>query len=300
MTPEARPSFAEQCAALCPRFRASGPAHRARKSELLAGELDGAPVIAKRLLRPNVVWEWYLAREIAIYRAFAASPPPIRVPRFVAASDDVLVIERLLGAPVAKLRRPRAELTTETVRSMIELHDRLAAWPGRFPDDPSPPRVRSQLRQRLLEDPTAPIEWVRAGIGRCGARGYFGEATQAALDALAGHCPIASSHGDLLLRNAIAMPDREVGLVDWECAGPHVADWDLALLWTQLAPEARGPIDDVVGGGARLRAFLALVAFAFAREIAFLEVYRVAPQHRGMIEVREELTRALGRLADSR
>ncbi len=35
-------------------------------------------MIAKRLLAPNPVWAWYLAREIAMYRAFTAQPPAWR------------------------------------------------------------------------------------------------------------------------------------------------------------------------------------------------------------------------------
>jgi hypothetical protein len=292
MTPEERAGFA---AALCPGFRATAPVH-ARKSELLAGELDGAPVIAKRLVRPNAVWEWYLAREIAVYRAFVATPPPIRVPRLIAASEDLLVIERLPGSAIAKRRRPHAELAPKTVLALIAAHDRFATWTGQFSGVQPTGAVRGQLRQRLLEDPSAPIEWVRDGIARSCERGIFGAETQhRALAALAAHAPIAPSHGDLLLRNAFL--DGEVVLVDWECAGPHVADWDLALLWSQLAVSGRELVEAAIGGGPRRRAFLALVVFALAREVVFLEAFRAGPEHRGMLRVREELVEAEARLA---
>jgi Ser/Thr protein kinase RdoA (MazF antagonist) len=273
---------------------------RARKSELLAGELDGAPVIAKRLVRPNPVWAWYLAREIELYRAFDATPPPIRVPRLIAADDEVLVIERLEGAPLAKLRRPYAELAPEVVEELIAMHDALATWPGAFPALQPTTAVRSQLRTRLLEDPTSPIEWVRAGLARCGAKSILDSSTvRDALAALDAHSPIAPSHGDLLLRNVIGAEGggQGVGLVDWECAGLHVADWDLALLWTQLAPDARSSIEQAIGDGPRLRTFWALAVFALAREVTFLHAFRVPPYHKSMRRVVEELARARARLA---
>jgi hypothetical protein len=74
-----------------PRFIPLGAPRRARKSELLWGQLDGAPVIAKRVARPNPVWEWYRDRELAMYRAFAEQPPGVRAPRLVAADGGVLI-----------------------------------------------------------------------------------------------------------------------------------------------------------------------------------------------------------------
>jgi hypothetical protein len=117
-------------------------------------------------------------------------------------------------------------------------------------------------------------------------------------DALAAHPAVAMSHGDLLLRNAIRDGDR-IGLVDWECAGPHLEDWDLALLWIQLAPPARAPIDATVraGGAPRWRAFLGLVAFALAREVAFLRAFRAAPGSAAALRLSAELAAAAGALA---
>ncbi len=299
MTPEPRPDFAAQCAGFCPGFRAIGRPRRARKSEVLAGELDGMPVIAKRLLGDNAVWSWYLAREIEIYRAFAASPPPLRVPRFVAASEDVLVIERLTGGEVAKLRRPHAELSAESVHALVAMHDAIATWAGQFPTLHADAKIRLQLRSRLLEDPTDP-RWIEWGIARCVSQGILDRDTVArALDALQAYGPIAASHGDLLLRNVMfGSPGGELALIDWECAGPHVADWDLALLWTQLAASARGTLDTAIGGGPRRRAFDALVVYALAREVTFLRAFRTSPAHPAMTRVASELAEACARLAE--
>jgi hypothetical protein len=85
-------------------------------------------------------------------------------------------------------------------------------------------------------------------------------------------------------------------LVDWECAGEHAADWDLALVFTQLAPEARVAIDEVVAGGPRARAFAALVTFALVRERAFLDAFRTPPDAPARLGIEVELAAALERL----
>jgi len=146
--------------------------------------------------------------------------------------------------------------------------------------------VRSQLRDRMLEDPTAPVEWIRDGFTRAARRAIITPEVARELDAaIETHAPIAFGHGDLLLRNVVGD-----GLVDWECAGTHVHDWDLALLWTQLAPGSRAPIDHVVGTGSRRDAFRALCAFALIREVRFAESFR--PQ-RAEVE-RAELAEIIG------
>jgi phosphotransferase family enzyme len=250
-------------------------------------------VLAKRLARPNAVWAWYLARELAVYRAFAESPPPVRVPKLVGATAEILLIERFTGGPIARRRRPHARLPEPTLHQLIDAHARFATWPGTIAAGDPPPEVRTQLRRRLLEDPTAPVDWVRDGIARAGHRGIFSDVvTEHALAALAAHAPIAPSHGDLLLRNAFLV-DGDVALVDWECAGMHVADWDLALLWAQLAPAGRAVVEAAAGDRA---AFLALALFALAREVVFLEAFRAGPDHRGMIEVRADIAATAARL----
>ena len=267
MTPGPSADFADACAALCPGFRASAPVRLARKSELLWGELDGIAVVAKRVRTPGPVWAWYFAREIAIYRAFARTAPPVRIPRLIAADPDVLIIEALPGAPLATLRHPAAPLAPATIDRMIAIRDALAAY-SEVVGDPPPPAVRRQLRERFLEDPTAPIDWVHDGLARAARRNLLdGAIADRALAALASP-HVAFAHGDLLLRNAIADGD-DIALVDWECAGPHVRDWDLALLWTQLAGAARGHLEARAGD----RTFFALCVFAIARERKFLAAF---------------------------
>jgi hypothetical protein len=203
----------------------------------------------------------------------------------VCADRGVLVVERLTGEPLATKRRPNAALPIATVAGLVDARLRLAAWTGTPPSSPPPPRVRSQLRDRLLEDPTAPVEWIRDGFARAARRAIVTPAEARELDAaVATHAPIAFGHGDLLLRNVVGD-----GLVDWECAGTHVHDWDLALLWTQLSPSSRAPIDQAIGAGPRRDAFRALCAFALIREVRFAESFR----HRADAE-RAELAAIIG------
>ena len=278
MTPEPDPGFAERCRALCPGFRAIETLP-ARKSEVLAGEIDGAPVVAKRLARPNDVWAWYFAREIAIYRAFAATPPPFRVPALHAASDDVLIVERVRGAPLATRRSPQAILDEPVLAAILALRDRIATYALPVTARPSP-AVRSQLRARFLEDPTS-VDWIRDGITRAARRKILPVETATNI-VMSLDEATAPSHGDLLLRNVIG-PD--IVLVDWECAGPHLVDWDLALLWTQLAPAQR----PIVEAAARGRGFLGLVAFALAREVSFLHAFGKGPRHATLSRITGEL-----------
>jgi thiamine kinase-like enzyme len=86
-------------------------------------------------------------------------------------------------------------------------------------------------------------------------------------------CPaLAFAHGDLLLRNLVR-DGGDVAWIDWECAGAHPRDWDLALLWVGLPADVRPRVEAVVRDDAsstgRWAAFLAGVAFALAREIKF-------------------------------
>ena len=267
------PDFAAHAAHVCAGFRADGAVRRGRKSELLWGDVNGRPVIAKRLVKPNPVWEWYLEREMAVYRALMERPPGVRFPQLIAAEHGMLVIERLAGEPLATRRRPAAALPIRTISALISIHDQLATWAGKLPPLPPSPRVRAQLRERLLEDPTS--TWIRDGVRWCGRRGVIDEALARGIDeTLGSYAPVAFGHGDLLLRNVIADDDEDVGLVDWECAGTHSRDWDLALLWTQLAPQARTIVEDAVrDSGIRWRAFLGQVVFALARELRFLDAF---------------------------
>jgi len=275
-TPELASDFAAHVAALCPGFVAHGSARPARKSQLIEGRIGERAVIAKQLKKPNAVWAWYLEHEVAIYRAFAAHASGVRAPRLVAATSDLLVVELLAGEPLSDRRRPNAALPIRTIAAVIAAHDQLSRYAPKLTFVAPSPRVRAQLRERLLEDPCDP-SWIRDGVRLCGRRGTIEDELAKRIDhALAAYPATSFSHGDLLLRNVIADPDDEedLGLVDWECAGTHLRDWDLALLWSQLAGPARTIVEDAVrDSGIRWRAFLGMVIFAFARELRFLDAF---------------------------
>ena len=112
------------------------------------------------------------------------------------------------------------------------------------------------------------MAWIREGL----ARSHLAPEVTARLVVAVVDAPVATAHGDALVRNLIAA-NNELVLVDWECAGRYVADWDLALFATQLAPPAWGPIDRAIGDGPRRAAFDALVAFALVRELRFLAAF---------------------------
>lgn len=296
MTPEGHTDFADTCRAACPGFEVAGSIRRARKSELLVGVVDGAPVVAKRLIRAHPIWDWYFAHEVAVYRAFAARPPGFPVPRVIAVADDVLVIERF-DVALAHRRRPYATLAPGALDAVLALPAAIAAYAFPTPPPP-PPAVARQLAQRLLEDPTDP-GWIAGGLARCHARELIDDTTlEAAHAALAAHAPVAASHGDLLLRNAMTRGDGTVVPIDWECAGLHVADWDLALVWTQLAPEGRARIDARLDDHRRRQTFRALAVFALCRELVFLDSFRAPADHAGRRRVVADLDATATALVD--
>ena len=250
-----------------------GAPYASRKSATLIGSVGTAVVLAKRLIKTDAVWTWYFARELAIYRAFAATPPGVRVPRLVAAADDMLVIEYVMGDPLATKRRPAATLPIRTIAALLAASDELARHAPPATAKPIA-RVRAQLHERLLEIPDEP-SWVQDGLRLAARRGLLADSLARTLDdALARYPATAFAHGDMLLRNAMCDDDDNLVLVDWECAGLHPRDWDRALLWTQLAPPARGLVEDAVrDSSGRWRAFLALVSFALVRELRFIDAF---------------------------
>ncbi|HEX4456175.1 MAG TPA: phosphotransferase [Kofleriaceae bacterium] len=289
--------FAQRVAALCPGFVATAPPRAFRKSQILVGNVAGVPVLAKRLIKPDAVWAWYFARELALYRMFASAPPGVRTPRLIAAADDVLVIERIGGEPLAAKRRPGATLPIRTIGALLAASDALARYTS--PPMPKPvARMHARLHERLLEIPGEP-SWAQDGLRLAARRGLLAEPIARTFDdALARYPATAFGHGDLLLRNAICDDDDDLVLVDWECAGVHPRDWDRALLWTQLAPLARGFVEDAVrDSGGRWRAFLALVSFALVRELRFCDAF--APSDKSRAEraaIEAELAAVAARL----
>jgi hypothetical protein len=167
-----------------------------------------------------------------------------------------MILEPMPGAPlVATGRRARAAAPAAVHAACA----RLAAWDAALaPRDPPP---RGTLRDGLLEDPTAPVEWIIDGLGRCARLGLLAaDAAACARAAIEADPRVAFSHGDLLPRH-IFVDGARVSFVDWECAGAHAHAWDAALLAANLPPAARP--------AAHGRTYLATLVFALARELKF-------------------------------
>ncbi len=244
--------------ALCPGFVAGEVLHRSATSLVVAGTIDFAPVVAKVLASGSPFWREHFRREIEAYRLFEETPPPVRVPRLVAADQGraVLVVERLFGRPVAEERHPASAIPSGELAGAFTQLRRLNAW---RPEWGGPwrveyaPRIERAHRQRLLD-------------GRDRA------AVLALAERAAGQYEFA--HGDLVLNNVLKI-EGGFGFVDWAAAGEYLPGFDLAQLWVLLG-DLHGPrlvVEDMVGdGGPDAEApFLVNLALLLGRELRTFE-----------------------------
>jgi hypothetical protein len=181
----------------------------------------------------------------------------------------VMILERLPGSLLARGRRVSPEIDPLIIDAILAIADRAAAIDLSDLEVAPEPAVRAAMRRRLLEDPSAPIDWFVDGVARCASLGLIDGRSAArmtaALDGVAAVC----QHGDLLPRNVL-VGGAKVFVIDWECAGPHARDWDRALLWAGLPATGRSHIEASVGADpGRIAAFRGLCAFALAREVKF-------------------------------
>lgn len=255
---------------------------RSLKCVVACGELAGARVCVKMLHHRDDVWAWYFARERAV---LGQLPPERGAPRLRALVDDLLVVDELPGTPLARHRRVDRSLSPALVHACLALAEQIHALelaPAAAPE----PAITQVLRRRLLEDPSAGLEWFHAGFERCAALGHVSSEQAARMHvALDVYPRLRCCHGDFLPRNLLVNAQR-VAACDWECAGLHAHDWDRALLWANLQASDRAPIEAAVAEPReRAHAFRALTAFALARELEFAG--RAGPARRS--ELRREL-----------
>lgn len=256
--------------AAAPKIGALEPLGRSLKCEVLGGILDGAPVVAKVLTHRDPVWRWYFEREA---RVLERLPRPIAAPALIACdlAAGVMILERREGRPLARHRKVSGPVDGAVIDAALAIAGRAGSADLDAVDSGPPPQaIRDEMRRRLLEDPTAPRAWFVEGIDRCRALGLVGETHAERLRALLGAAEIAAGHGDLLPRNILAGAgvSLPVTVIDWECAGRHLRDWDRALLWANLTPAGRARVEASVAPE-RIEAFRALCAFALAREVKF-------------------------------
>jgi hypothetical protein len=206
------------------------------KCVVVPASLAGRPVVVKAVFGPSSLWRLYLDHERAVYELFArVGPPPIepvRVPKLLAAvPGELVVLERMPGAPVARTRHSSREVLDVGDRDVIwetllGARASLRTWTARL--GPTAARLPTsshvaQMRRRLLEDPFAAGDWIARGVERLRALGMLPDAdAHRMLAALEEHPATCFSHGDLLLRNVLLDAAGSMSIVDWECAGEHL------------------------------------------------------------------------------
>lgn len=229
--------------------------HATDKAVLLAGVLAGTDVVVKLLVDDDGFWRAKFTAEIDTYRAFEAAPPPVPVPRLLAADPDtgVLVVTRLPGWPVSTNRYPTSA-GPDDVRVMLTAAQQLQGWSA--PED---------VFTAVWDYPHR-FHRYRTEYGLLDARD---EAALTALTAAAG--PMRLAHGDLLPANVLQGTDGILtGVLDWEFTGRFLPGLDLALLWLVLGrlPGVRDDVERLASDSVPQQAgFWANVATLCVREL---------------------------------
>jgi len=266
---------------VAPDFEPQRFVARSVKTHVVQGTIGGVSVVAKVLSNSQPYWRWYLGREIALYRAFERRPPPIAVPRFIAADAErgVLLLQETRGRHLARGRAAAARCDAATVERLAADLLRLAAWDA-FPDESTlqsagaPPGYRGG-QSRPLPDPRATVPWLEACVARWSERGLLRpRLTAAALERLSAPLELRFAHGDLLLRNVFQVDERLV-YFDWEFAGAYLFGWDLGLLWVGLQGAPRAALERIIDGLAHARRAQTRLA-ALLATVRELEVRRVS------------------------
>jgi hypothetical protein len=232
------------------------------KTEIIAGECDGTPAVAKVLTSTEPVWAGKFAREISAYAAFGRSTPPVRVPRLLAADVEkgVLLIERMAGQPLSEERYPPA-LPLEHITTALNTLEALARWepaPGGFT---RPWNYANRLERYLGLGFLRPEEHcaLTEQLGHAGPRWGF-------------------AHGDAVPANII-LSCGHAALLDWEYGGYYLPTLDFAMLWVLLrdTPGARDLIVAHIDerGAVQRAAFAVNQAMLLTRE---LRTHRELPE----------------------
>ncbi|WP_157905338.1 phosphotransferase, partial [Parafrankia colletiae] len=189
---------------LCyPDFRLREMVADTGKAVLLAGTYGGQPAVLKVLTDQARPWRERFARESAAYEAFAAEPPPVRVPVLLAPpAPGLLLVERIPGLPVARHRYPDAPLSEAAAAALLYVSDTLSDWaaPAVFvPAIDYPQRIR---------------RYGPGGHGVLGADAVMGLLTL--YRRIAGRVRWRFAHGDLLPTNVLLDDGAVPAVLDWE------------------------------------------------------------------------------------
>jgi hypothetical protein len=252
-------ALAEDAARRFPGFTGRAVLHRSSTSVLISGDAWGEPAVAKLLVSSSPFWRDTIAREIDMYRTFAAYPPPFRVPRLIDADERLpgLLLELVDGERLSESRYPDEEIPPRRLAAVFTAQQRLAGWQAPL----------AALPQML--DYRARLDRYRRG-------GQLGETEHDQLTSLlrTAGSPTEFCHGDLvprhILRRLDSYKEGDYAFVDWAFAGAFLPGFDLAKLWAVLRATfgARSEIEESVRGrGERAwHAFLANLSIVVLQE----------------------------------
>lgn len=223
------------------------------KSLLIVGDYQGRAAVIKVCLTDETFWHNKFDYEIGIYRAFAACPPPVRVPELIhAANGRVIVIEHIPGLVVDTERYPTGPVTPAALDATLNTLLGFDAW------NPPPGALSA-----VFDYPDRVERYHRIGI--------FDDDDRIALHRLiAAVGPIdAVAHGDPLPSNLLITDDGTCVPVDFEFTGLFVAGFDLAMLHALLAgtPGAQSNIEEIVAEIGIEAPFLLNQAMVLSREL---------------------------------
>lgn len=224
---------------------------RTDKTLLVEGDLSGQPAVAKVALDQDPFWLGKWRHEIDVYRAFATSPPQLRVPRLLYTDEKrVLVLEKLDGRLLDHERYPAQAVTDADLTAVLAALGGLTAW---------------ATGRRLL----GPVFDYPDRIRRYYAAGYLADDDRDALTSLLAHRhPWQINHGDPLPSNLLLTSDGCVPL-DWEFTGTFLPGFDLAMLHALLVntPAAGTAIDRIVNREGITEPFVINLAMVLTREL---------------------------------
>lgn len=223
------------------------------KALLVVGTYQRRAAVIKARLTDKPFWRNTFEHEVDIYRAFAACPPPVRVPELIhAARGRVIVIEHIPGRVVDAERYPSGLIAPAVHDTILNTLLGFGAWnppAGTLPPAfDYPARVERYHRIGIFDDDD------RTALHR--------------LIAVAG--PIAAvAHGDPLPPNLLISEDGDCVPIDFEFTGLFAAGFDLAMLHTLLAgtPGAQSSIEAIVAETGSESPFLLNQAMVLSREL---------------------------------
>lgn len=227
---------------------------RTDKTMLAKGLLAEQPVAVKCLLGSDPFWTAKWRHEVHVYRVFADSPPPLRVPRLLYTDNTrLLVLEWLEGRRLDDDRYPQRALSADEVDAVLGCLNAVNQW--------SAPHGRFEA---VFDYPDR--------FRRYHAKGYLTDQDREGLARLlyrAGQ-PSQLNHGDPLASNILIADKTRATLLDWEFTGIFLPGFDLAMLHTQLGantPALKQRIDELTRTAGIEDAFAVNLAAVLTREL---------------------------------